>query len=180
MENNEQNNNVENKELDTKTENTEINESQTEAEKAPEQSVEDKLKQQLMHTMADFENYKRREAKDRARWSQITQAKVLKAFLPLIDDIGLALDVANASELADADREWLAGFSIVQSKLSDIFGSQQVTEIDCSGSFDPNVHEALMSVESDDLESDAIVEVLRKGYTLNETVLRHAQVSVAK
>ena len=68
----------------------------------------------------------------------------------------------------------------MQQNLHKRLDELSVKEIDCSGSFDPQLHEALMHVDSPDHESGAIVQVLSKGYLLGEHVLRHAKVSVAK
>ncbi|MFC1854283.1 nucleotide exchange factor GrpE [Candidatus Dependentiae bacterium] len=136
--------------------------------------------ERLLRVTADFQNFKKRTEKERAGWGIVSQAAVLRLFLPLIDDIDLAMLAAEASETTDSDREWMEGFRLIQKKFNKILQDQGVEEIDCTVPFDPHFHEALVSVESEKHDSGAIVEVLRKGYKFKDVVLRHARVSVCK
>ncbi|MCK4499105.1 nucleotide exchange factor GrpE [Candidatus Babeliales bacterium] len=134
----------------------------------------------LLRVTADLQNLKRRTEKERAEWGMMGQMAILNVFLPLIDDVDLALSVADVSVTEDSDKEWLEGFKLIQKKLNKIFDDLGVKEIDCGAKFDPKLHEALVSVESEEHEEGDVVEILRKGYTFKDKVIRHARVSVCK
>lgn len=135
---------------------------------------------QLLRVTADLQNLKRRVEKERAEWGVMGQLEVLSNFLPVVDDFVLAMSAAKSSDLDESELEWLKGFKLMQDKLGVALESSGAKEINCDGKFDPELHEALVSVESEDVESENIVTVLRKGYQFKGRVLRHAQVSVAK
>ena len=141
---------------------------------------EESYKEQFMRVQADFQNYKRRTEKERMQWITQAQVRVLETMLPLVDELDLALESSKQYEISDDMQKWLDGFSLMQKNLHKRLVDLGVKEIDCSGAFDPQYHEALMHVDSQDHESGAIVQVLSKGYLLGDTVLRHAKVSVAK
>ncbi len=146
-------------------------------ESTPQQ---DSYKDQLLRVTADFANYKRRTEKERGQWIMQAQVRVLQTFLPLVDELELALRSSSQYEFTQDTQKWLDGFTLMQQNLHKRLEDLGVKEIDCSGAFDPQYHEALMHVESPDHESGAIVAVLGKGYLLGDEVLRHAKVSVAK
>ena len=159
------------------TADTEIEETTKEA---TPQTPDESCKDQLVRVQADFQNYKRRTEKERAQWIVHAQVRVLESILPLVDELELALKSSEQYEFNEDTRKWLEGFTLMQQNLHKRLEKLGVKEIDCSGSFDPQLHEALMNVDSPDHESGAIVAVLSKGYVLGDEVLRHAKVSVAK
>jgi len=143
-----------------------------------EQEVSDQVREETlgpdyqklyMRAAADFQNYKRRVEQQRSSWMQQAQGDVLLPLLSILDDIERALEL-----------ETLAGLELIQKNITKIFKDLGVKEIDCSGQFDPELHEALMQAESADHKSGDIVQVMNKGYTFHDEVLRHAKVSVAK
>ncbi len=138
-------------------------------------------KERFVRLMADFENFKHRVEKDRQFWDVEAKAEVLKQLLPVFDDLERAIE--SAPKLSDKKAlAWLEGVCGIQKNLKKILDKLGVREIDCSGQFDPELHEALCQVSaSDDTPSGKIVQVLRRGYKLGEhNILRHAQVSVAR
>ncbi len=130
-----------------------------------------KYKDLYQRVFADFQNYKRRIEKERLRWILQGQIEVLKRFLLVIDDLDRAIQSLESSD---------AGLEIIKKNTDKILSDLGVEEIDCSGMFDPDLHEALLQVESKNHKSGEIVEVFNKGYTINTNVIRHAKVSVAK
>lgn len=141
------------------------------------------LEEQIRYLSADFENYRRNSEKDRGLWYIKAQGQVLTDILQIVDDFDRAFDVAhqqmeggNKSELAS----WLEGFSFIRNALEKILAKYDVTAMEATGEFDPERHEALQQVESPDHESGSIVSVIKKGYLYKGTVLRTAQVIVAK
>ncbi len=147
------------------------------AENTPQ---EESYKDQFQRVQADFANYKRRTEKERAQWIIQAQVRVLETILPLVDELELALASSTKYELTEDSQKWLEGFTLMEQNLHKRLDDLGVKEIDCSGAFDPQYHEALMHAESPDHESGDIVQVLSKGYLLRDEVLRHAKVSVAK
>lgn len=155
----------------------------------PEESVD--YKDLYARSAADFQNFKRRVEKERATWERDAYADVIKRFLSVVDDIDRAVD--SSKDLKDDSAKGVvAGLELVQKNLHKILSDFNVSEIDCSGQFNPDLHEALIEVDSPDHTSGDIVEVMSKGYVLStrrwnhstsedsSTVLRHAKVSVAK
>ncbi len=138
------------------------------------------VKEKLLRVNADFQNYKRRIEKEKMEWISVGQSKVIQMFLPFVDDLDLALGSCNKDELDEKTSVLLEGFLIIQKKLKKNLADLDVKEIDCSGQFDPNFHEALMQVDLQDHKSGQIVQVFNPGYLFRDKVLRHAKVSVAK
>jgi len=136
-------------------------------------SQETSCQQRLMRVSADFSNFKRRVEKERSGWIMSGQAMIIKSFLPCIDDIDRACASGTPSEN-------LEGLLIIQKNAHKTLTDIGVTPIDCSGDFDPSRHEALVHVDSPDHKTGEIIEVLTPGYLFKDTVLRFAQVSVAK
>lgn len=121
------------------------------------------------HLAADFENYKKRMAKEQSSFAMHAQARLLSNLLSIIDDF----DRAMAHEI-DKD-----GISMIHKELAAFVKKAGVVEMTYD-LFDPERHEALMQVESPDHQEGQIVQVLEKGYMLGDRVLRPAKVSVSK
>lgn len=145
-----------------------------------QESPKDSIADQLMRITADFANYKRRVEKERGSWITSSKISVIDSFLPLLDELELALTQSKAQELSDEVTSWLDGFKLVQKNMKKKLADLGVTEIAGSGEFDPKKHEALMRVASDEVASGHIVAVLVPGYQLGDEVIRHAKVSVAE
>ena len=137
-------------------------------------------KAMFLRVSADYQNFKRRAEKEKSVWIRTAQASILNSFLPIIDDIDRAMNSCKKEHEELASESWFGGFELIQKNLQKILTDLQVSEIDCSGAFDPHSHEALMHIDSEKHESGQIVEVINKGYLFNGEVLRHAKVSVAK
>lgn len=153
---------------------------QTEPEKLTQE--EESFQSKFMRLQADFQNYKRRTESDKLDWIKVGQVKIIEKFLPIIDDLERALSAANEHMNEDAHKEGgvLSGFLLIDKNLKKILQDLDVELIDCSEKFNPELHEALMQVESDQHESGQIVSVLMNGYQYKGMVIRHAKVSVAK
>jgi molecular chaperone GrpE len=128
---------------------------------------------------ADFQNYKKRVTQERADWAQDAQRLIFLELLAVIDNFERALEQERKRENSESVA-WLTGFEMIYQSLEKLlvkFGVQEITDF---SSFNPKYHEALVQVESDKHESGAIVQVLQKGYTMQDKVIRPATVSVAK
>lgn len=129
-----------------------------------------------LRTAADFQNFKRRVEQDKAVWMSAAQGETVKRMLPIVDDLQRAISFCDPKK----DKKVLEGLELMQKNIDKIFSDLGIVEIDCSGEFNPDFHEALVQVDSKGHESGEIVEVISKGYLLNDQVVRHAKVSVAK
>ncbi len=126
---------------------------------------------------AEFANYKKRQEQQRAQLTEEAVARAAKRYLEVLDDMERAL--ANRPTSGEG-AEWAAGIELVARKIQAILESEGVRLVDPLGEpFDPNLHEAIAQVESDEHESGTILEVLAKGYMIGERVLRPALVRVA-
>lgn len=137
------------------------------------------LKTQLIRVNADFDNFKKRVTKERSDWEDLARIGIIEDFLPLVDDLERALDVAQ-KDVEKNNLPWLQGFEIIYKNLKKSLDKMGLKEIDCSNDFDPEFHEALVNVDSKDHKLGQIVQVFNKGYIFKDRVIRHARVSVAK
>ncbi len=128
------------------------------------------IKDKFIRVTADFENYKRRMQKEQAQWFDLGQTKVLSSLVNVVDDFDRALASGQKDE----------GVILIYKSLQKLLESFEVKEISGDLPFDPELHEAILSVENSGKQSGDIVEILQKGYTYKGKVLRPAKVSVAK
>lgn len=129
----------------------------------------------LMRLQAEFDNFRRRsqrelsEARNRARMS------ILGEFLPVFDNLARALDAAEHHE----EGKVLEGVRLTHALFADLLRREGISEIDPLGShFDPHLHEAIVSLPSD-ADEGVVIQVVEKGYTAGENVLRPARVAVS-
>jgi molecular chaperone GrpE len=138
------------------------------------------LKDQLLRVNADFQNFKKRQEKEKEAWFEIAQSAVIKSFLPIIDDFDLAMKNIKKKEDRKEKAAWEQGIELLFKKFEKVLHDLGVEKIKTDVAFNPEFHEALMQVESAEHESGRIVNVLNNGYTFKGKVLRVAKVSVAK
>jgi molecular chaperone GrpE len=129
----------------------------------------------LKRVAAEFENYRKRVARDQASLAARAHERLVKELLPVLDDLERALDAASEHEEAKLGE----GVRLVHRELHDALAKEGLAEIETNGRFDPHVHEALLSQPSDKDEG-AILEVLQKGYRLGDRVLRPARVVISQ
>ncbi len=132
-----------------------------------------KLKDQLMRTMAEYDNYRKRTAKEKAELMPDITARVVGEFLPVLDNLERAL-AADCT-----DEGYKKGVQMIYDSFIatlDKLGVEKVPTED----FDPSMHQAVQQVQSDDHESGKIVTVFQNGYRIGTKVLRFAMVSVAQ
>jgi molecular chaperone GrpE len=128
----------------------------------------------LKRLAAEFENYKKRAAREQAALSGRATERLVKELLPIVDDLERALQAAEQHEEAQLEE----GVRLVHRQLASALEREGLAEIETDGKFDPHVHEALLSQPSD-AEEGSVIEVLQKGYRLGDRVLRPARVVVA-
>jgi molecular chaperone GrpE len=130
----------------------------------------------LLRLAADFDNYKKRAAREREEYVTLANARLLAELLPVLDDLERALAAAEQHEEAQLEE----GVRLVHRSLAALLERHGVTPIDADGKFDPHVHEALLSRPSEDAESGSVLDVVQKGYKLGDRVVRPARVIVAE
>jgi molecular chaperone GrpE len=164
----------------TDPENTEDAEQKKEDE-APAQSEEDKLREQLaaandkyLRLMAEYDNFRKRSAKERLELSNSVKGDTVSGILPLLDNFERAL----AAETEDT--VYKQGVEMIFKQFVDMLTKLGVKEMVLEGKeFDPNTAMAVSTVENDELGENTVAQVLQKGYTLGDKVIRHAMVIVA-
>ena len=128
----------------------------------------------LLRLAADFENYKKRAARERQEYVQLANERLITELLPILDDLERALSAAEEHQEAQLEE----GVRLVHRSLAGLLERHGVKPISTDGKFDPHVHEALLSQPSE-AEEGSVIDVVQKGYTLGDRVVRPARVIVA-
>jgi molecular chaperone GrpE len=128
----------------------------------------------LQRLKAEFDNYRKRAARDQAGVIERANERLVKELLPVLDDLGRALEAAEEHEEAALEE----GVKLVHRSLADLLRHEGLAEIETNGHFDPHVHEALLAQPSE-ADEGTVIEVVQKGYRLGDRVLRPARVVVA-
>ena len=137
----------------------------------------DQLRDRLLRTTAEFDNYRKRVDRDRKDMAERAAESVLTEILPIIDDLERALAASDTGEGADPYRR---GVELIHKQLLDLLTRRGVTPIETAGvMFDPHLHQAVSSEPSADHQEGEIIEEFRRGYRLGERLLRPAMVKVA-
>jgi molecular chaperone GrpE len=133
----------------------------------------------LLRVSAEFENYKKRSAREMAEFKKYANQSLLRELLPIIDNLDLAIKAAT--EAADStDAYLLDGVELTRKEILKVFENFHVEPIDSLGKpFDPNFHEAVMREESDEHPENTVVNELQKGYLMHDRLLRPSMVVVA-
>jgi len=129
----------------------------------------------LKRLAADFENYRKRAARDQESLVARAHERLVKELLPVLDDLERALAAAEEHEEAKLEE----GVRLVHRELAAALAREGLAEIETNGRFDPHVHEALLSQPSSEQEEGSVIEVVQKGYMLGDRVVRPARVVVA-
>ncbi|MBI4125293.1 MAG: nucleotide exchange factor GrpE [Deltaproteobacteria bacterium] len=144
------------------------------------QSEAEKNYDKLLRVMAEFENYKKRIARDHAERSQYTHETILRELLKVLDDFDRIIDHLP-EEKSDAIQGLIDGIHLVHKDFFNILEKFGLKPVPIENkNFDPHLHEAIAQVESNDHPEGTIVECHRKGYRLHDRLLRPAAVTVAR
>jgi molecular chaperone GrpE len=147
----------------------------------------------LQRLKAEFDNFRKRTAREHEAMSARANEALLKELLPILDDLERALEAANEHDARSAagqsptartqnpgEAKLEEGVRLVQRSLADVARRHGLEEIETNGAFDPHVHEALLAQPADGAEPGSVLQVLQKGYRLGDRVLRPARVVVAE
>ena len=142
---------------------------------AEAEAERDRYLELAQRAQADFENYRKRTAKDVASAGERAKIGLVRDLLPVVDNLERALASAG-----DTDSALAEGVRLVLSELRGVFAREGVTAIAPGGDeFDPTVHEAISTRSEDGAKPGVVVEVVEKGYRLGDTVIRPARVVVS-
>ena len=134
----------------------------------------DRLLDRLARLQAEFENARKRAERERAEYREFATGSVAEQFLPVLDNLQLALKAKGSAE------QLRSGVSLIVKQMEEILEKMQVKAVPAVGeAFDPRFHEALGTVERDDLPDQHVAEEVRRGYKIRERLLRPALVRVA-
>jgi len=147
---------------------------QEETEQVEAQQPEQEADDRLLRLAADFENYKKRAARERAEYVALANERLIGELIPILDDLERALGAAEQHQEAQLDE----GVRLVHRSLAGLLERHGLRPIETEGRFDPHVHEALLSQPSDAAEG-SVIDVVQKGYRLGDRVLRPARVVIA-
>ncbi|HET9839609.1 MAG TPA: nucleotide exchange factor GrpE [Candidatus Angelobacter sp.] len=140
------------------------------------QAERDNLFDRLARLQAEFDNYRKRSVRENADFRDFAVADAARTLLPVIDNFSLALKNASAKP-----EDLRKGVELIHKQLQDVLQRLNVERIPAQGQpFDPNVHEAIEVVESNDVPDHHVLEELQPGYRIKGRLLRPAMVRVAK
>jgi molecular chaperone GrpE len=159
---------------------TEVEESEPEAP-APDPlaivtAERDQYLDLAQRVQADFENYRKRAAREQERLVAHAHERLVRELLPVLDDLERALEAAERHEEA----KLVEGVKLVEQSLRRALAKEGLAEIEAEGAFDPHVHEALLTKPGDGIESGNVLEVVQRGYRVGDRVVRPAKVIVAE
>ncbi len=158
-------------------------------EQDPIKSLEDKLESmtkecqenydRLLRVSAEFENYKKRSAREMAEVQKYANQSLVRDLLPIIDNLEMAIKSA-AESTGNTDGCLLDGVELTYKEILKVFEKNNIEQIAAIGKpFDPNFHEAVMREESDEYPENTVANELQKGYLMHDRLIRPAMVVVA-
>src|ERR1043166_6036868 len=135
---------------------------------------------QMLRVAADFENFKKRAARERQEVSKYANESLLEKLIPVLDNLDMALASASSAQNSTV-QQLQAGVSMIHQQLKTALAEAGLEEVDASNKmFDPNWHEAISQQESAEIPEGQVLQQVRKGYKLRDRLLRPAGVVVAK
>ena len=165
---------INDEDLEKNEENQDITEDAEINEASDDEKYQD-LMDKFMRLQADFSNYKRRTEAQKSEYVELGVKKVANDLLPVIDNFERALDsIENKDSTYD-------GILMIKNQLAGVLEKEGIVEMKALGEeFDPMFHHAVLTEDSDEYDSGYVIEVLQKGYLINEKTLRPAMVKVSQ
>ena len=145
--------------------------------KSKEQEKIEELNDRITRQMAEFDNFRKRSEKEKSQMYEVGAKDVIEKILPVVDNFERGLDA-----LSDEEKEspFADGMDKIYKQLLTMLEELDVKEIDALGKpFDPELHNAVMHIEDESLGENEVAQVLQKGYTYRDSVVRHSMVQVA-
>ena len=132
------------------------------------------LKDRLLRALADFDNFRRRAERDRSEYVQFASMEMVRDLIPILDDFRRAVKVETA------DKEYAKGIELIDQRLFETLKKAGLEPIEAAGKlFDPNLHQAVDRVQSEDWPDQTVLEEYQSGYNFKGKLLRPAMVKVA-
>ncbi|QZY56539.1 nucleotide exchange factor GrpE [Crassaminicella profunda] len=142
------------------------------------QEEKEELNSQYLRMTADFQNYKKRVEKEKSDIYQFANEKLILDLLPIVDNFERAV---KSYKDEGKDESFTQGVEMILQQFLEVFKKNGAEEIEALGKeFDPNFHHAVMQEESDEHESNTVIDVFQKGYILNGKTIRPSMVKVVK
>ena len=157
---------------DTSPEKSDVN-----ASVKPE-DIEVAFNEKYLRLFAEYDNFRKRAAREMSEISKTANEELMKEFLSILDNLDLATEHKNDKTTFE---EYVKGIALIEDQLRDVLSHAGLEAIEALGKpFDPNIHEAVMQMESDEYDSGIVANVVQKGYMLSGKVIRHSKVIVSK
>ena len=132
-----------------------------------------------MRIQAEMLNFKKRKEDEVASFYKYCNEDLIEELLPVIDNFERAIQMDTSEDVSDEVKRFLDGFKMIYGNLGSILNKEEVKEIEASGiEFDPNYHQAVLTEHDETKPSGVVLEVLQKGYTYKDKVIRPAMVKV--
>ena len=132
------------------------------------------LKDRLLRTLADFDNFRRRAERDRSEYVQYAATEMVRDLIPILDDF------RRATKVETADKEYAKGIELIDQRLFEALKKAGLEPIEAAGKlFDPNLHQAVVRVQSEEVPDQTVLEEFQSGYNFKGKLLRPAMVKVA-
>lgn len=151
---------------------------QEETKESPENALEKEVaawKDKYMRLAAEYDNYRKRTSNEKLSIYDDATARAVTELLPVADSMQMAL-----ANLKDSDPEILKGIELVSNQLDKSFEKLKVEGYgEIGDSFDPNLHNAISKVESEELGENQLAQIFQRGYKIGDKIIRHAMVQVA-
>lgn len=148
-----------------------------ETEQTPEETLQAAIREQedkYLRLLAEYDNYRKRSQKEKENAWTSAKADTAKEFLPVYDNLERALKQETA------DEAYAKGVQMIMTQLKNVLEKLGIEEIPAQGeTFDPNVHNAVMHIDDEELGENVVAEVFQTGFRIGEKVIRHAMVKVA-
>ena len=148
-----------------------------ETEQTPEEALQAAIREQedkYLRLLAEYDNYRKRSQKEKENSWTSAKADTAKEFLPVYDNLERALKQETA------DEAYAKGVQMIMTQLKNVLEKLGIEEIPAQGeTFDPNVHNAVMHIDDEELGENVVAEVFQAGFRIGDKVIRHAMVKVA-
>jgi len=149
-----------------------------EAQVQGEQDQKAAIQDQYLRSVADFQNFQKRTAKEKADLAPAVKSKMVEAMLPVLDNFDLT--AKNVKGENEGEEKIIKAYQLLHKQLLETLEAEGLKVVPGEGEpFDPNVHEAIMREESEDVAEDHIMEEFRKGYLVGEKLVRASMVKVS-
>ena len=154
-----------------------IKELETKLEAAKQEAQE--AYDRFLRVSAEFENYKKRSAREMNEFKKYANESFIKAMLPVVDNLERAINLTSNNK--DANNSVVEGVDLTLKEILKVFETFEIKQIESVGKlFDPVFHQAVMQEEADDVAENTVLKELQKGYLIHDRLLRPAMVIVAR